>query len=110
MDQLQARRLAYRIQGELGGAVNGVKRKRKMPGDTGYIDNRARSLLLHHWDHRLHRSNGAEEIGIKRITACRHIHLLNRVQHSVTGIVYPNIDPAKMMQRERDHAINLLTI
>ena len=81
-----------------------------MPSDTRDVDDRSRALLLHDWDHCLHGGNCAEEIDIESIAARSHIHLGDRISHSAAGVIDPEIDAAKVVQRKTHNAINLLAV
>jgi len=108
--EFDARTLADRVHGKLRCAVNGMKRQRDMPSNARYIDNRARPLLLHHRNHRLHGFDSAEEISLEGLAARGHLHVSDRVQDSVARVVDPHVDALEMMEGEPHNPINLLAI
>ena len=55
-------------------------------------------------------STVAEEIGLEGLPAPRHIDIRDRIQDSVTGVVYPDIDALEMVQGQAHNPINLLAI
>src|ERR1700691_6707900 len=87
-----------------------MKRDGNVPGDTGYIYNRASALLPHHRNHGLHGAERAENIRVEHFPARRHVDLRHRIKQPVPGVVYPDIDSLKMMQRQADGAFNTLAV
>lgn len=81
-----------------------------MPSDTGNVDNCPAALLAHDVNRGLHGGDNAEEIRFEHLVACAHIHLRNRIEQAMSGIVDPNINALKMMQGERDDAVDFFRV
>src|SRR5258708_21759516 len=52
----------------------------------------------------------AKEIGVKSLAEYSHAHRSNRIQQSMTGVVYPDIDALKVVHGKSYDAINLFAI
>ncbi len=103
-------RFAKSIHSELGRAVDGMKRKRNVTGNARDIDDRSRTLLLHHGQCGLHAGDRPEEISVEGFPAGVHVHVSDRVHESVAGVVDPDIDALKVMQGKTDDAVNLFAV
>src|SRR5438094_10204159 len=108
--ELHSRRFAKRIHGKLGRAVYSVEGKRDMRGDAGDINNRTLPLLLHDGNDRQCGFDSAEEVGVECLATACHVQLRDRIQQPMAGVVYPNLDPVEMVQREAEHAIDFYAI
>ena len=87
-----------------------MKWKRNVTGDARDIDNRSRTLPLHHRQRRLHAGDCPEEIGVEGFTHSVHVDLSDRVHEAVAGVIDPDIDALKVVQGEADHAVNLFAV
>jgi hypothetical protein len=50
------------------------------------------------------------EVGFEHLVTGGHLHLRNRVEQTVSGIVDPYVDALEMMQGEREDAVDLFRV
>lgn len=81
----------------LGGGVCAHVRDGKMSDHAGDVDDRASALRFEDWRHRLNALDRTEQIGLEHSPALFHRHGGYRIEHSVTGIIDPNVDPPEMV-------------
>lgn len=80
----------------LCGGVCAHVRDREMSDHAGDVDDRASALSFEKWRHRLNTFDRTEQIGLEHSPALFHRHGGYRIEHAVTGIVDPNVDPPEM--------------
>src|SRR5215472_1871912 len=95
--KLNSCRLSHRVHRKLASRICRAVRQRNVPGNTGDVDDRSRSLFLHNRNHCLHPCKSAEQVGFKQVATRGEIHLRNRVDEAVPCVVDPNVDSVEML-------------
>ena len=52
----------------------------------------------------------AKEIRFEHFVARRHVHLCDRIEQTVTGVIDPHIDTLEMVQGQRQNAVDLFGV
>ena len=92
--QFQPQRIAEAFHGELRGVVPGAERLVDLAADGGHVDDPAPPRGTHCGKDQLRHPRQAEDIDFELPAALRQLHLLQRAEGAVAGIVHQDIDPA----------------